>query len=59
MFDLAVLRPFQTAHLIPTTSAPGVNALRSFNVHTIALQLPIKLLTRNGATPTDPMDRNR
>ena len=34
VFDLAALRPFQNLHLIPTPAAPGVNALRSFNVHT-------------------------
>jgi hypothetical protein len=57
VFDLAVLRPFQNLHLIPTPAADGVNALRSFNVHTIAIQVPITQLTRNGKTPTDPMDR--
>ena len=41
VFDLAALRPFQNLHLIPTPAAPGVNALRSFNVHTIAIQVPI------------------
>lgn len=55
IFDLAALRPFQNLHLIPTPAAPGVNALRSFNVHTLALQIPISRLTRNGKVPTDPM----
>ena len=53
VFDLAALRPFQSLHLIPTTNADGVNALRAFNVHTIAIQVPTKRLTRDGSTPTD------
>ena len=53
MFDLAALRPFQNLHLIPTPAADGVNALRAFNVHTIAIQVPIKRLTRSGKKPTD------
>ena len=56
VFDLAVLRPFQSLHLIPTPATDGVNALRSFNVHTIAIQVPISQLTRNGKKPTDVMD---
>jgi hypothetical protein len=55
VFDLAALRPFQHLHLIPTPAAPGVNALRSFNVHTLALQIPITRLTANGKVPTDPL----
>ena len=55
IFDLAALRPFQNLHLIPTPAAPGVNALRSFNVHTIAIQVPITRLTANGKWPKDPM----
>ena len=55
IFDLAALRPFQNLHLIPTPAAPGVNAVRSFNVHTLAVQVPITHLTRDGKAPTDPM----
>ena len=55
IFDLAALRPFQNLHLIPTPAAPGVNAVRSFNVHTLALQVPITHLTRNGKWPKDPL----
>ena len=46
VFDLAALRPFQNLHLISTPAAPGIDALRSFNVHTIAIQVPISRLTR-------------
>jgi hypothetical protein len=54
IFDLADLRPFQNLHLDPRPAAPGVDSLRAFNVHSIALQVPIKDLTANGRTPTDP-----
>ena len=56
VFDLAVLRPFQNLHLIPTPAGAPVNALRAFNVHTIAIQVPITLLTRDGKRPTDVLD---
>ncbi|HEY8884535.1 MAG TPA: DUF4331 domain-containing protein, partial [Chloroflexota bacterium] len=49
VFDLLDLRPFQELHLIPTAAAPGVNALKSVNVHSIALQVPISQLTANGS----------
>jgi Domain of unknown function (DUF4331) len=56
IFDLGALRPFQNLHLINMPgAAPGVNALRSFNVHTLAVQVPIGHLTGDGSTPTDPM----
>jgi hypothetical protein len=55
VFDLAVLRPFQNLHLIPTPATNGRDALKAFNVHTIAIQVPIRQLTRNGGRPTDPM----
>jgi hypothetical protein len=32
----------------------GVDGLRSYNVHSIAIQVPISELTVNGSTPTDP-----
>jgi hypothetical protein len=54
IFDLGDLRPFQNLHLIPTAAAEGVDALRAFNVHSIALQIPIKDLTRNKSVPSDP-----
>jgi hypothetical protein len=56
IFDLGTLRPFQMAHLIPSAQAAGVNGLQGSNVHTIALQVPISDLTRNGRVPTDVMD---
>jgi hypothetical protein len=58
VFDLGTLRPFQNLHLIPTAAAPGVDALRSSNVHSIVLQVPISDLTRDGSTPSDPLAAN-
>ena len=56
IFDLGALRPFQQLHLLNMPgAAEGVDALRSFNVHSIAIQVPISQLTRDGSAPTDPM----
>src|SRR5579875_1485358 len=51
IFDLGTLRPFEHLHLIPSADAVGVNGTQGLNVHTIALQVPITDLTRNGAKP--------
>ncbi len=56
IFDLGALRPFQNLHLIPSAAAMGVNGLQGFNVHTIAIQVPISDLTHDGQVPTDVMD---
>ena len=56
IFDLGALRPFQNLHLIPTPAAPGVNGTKGFNVHSIAIQVPKRDLTRGGFDPTDPAD---
>lgn len=54
IFDLGVLRPFEFAHLIPSAMAmSGVNGLQGFNVHSIALQVPIRDVSRHGGTPDD------
>jgi hypothetical protein len=55
IFDLADLRPLQNLHLIATSPAMGVDATKTLNVHTIAIRVPIKHLTRDGSVPTDPM----
>jgi hypothetical protein len=54
IFDLGTLRPFESLHIIPTPNAPGVNSLQGFNVHSIALQVPIKEISRKGDIPTSP-----
>ena len=55
VFDLAALRPFQNLHLIPTAAAPGIDPLKDLNIHTIAIKVPISMLTRDGSTPSDPI----
>ena len=56
IFDLGALRPFQNLHLLNMPgAAEGVDTLRSFNVHSIAIQVPIPQLMRDGSTPIDPM----
>ncbi len=58
IFDLGDLRPFQNLHLIPTPAATERRlARKTLNVHTIAIQVPIKHLTRDGSRPTDPSER--
>jgi hypothetical protein len=54
IFDLGDLRPFQNLHVIPTAAAPGVDATKSLNIHSIALQVPIKDLTADGTAPKHP-----
>jgi hypothetical protein len=58
IFDLGDLRPFQNLHVIPTAAAPGVDATKSLNIHTIALQVPISHLTASRTQPTNPGSRH-
>ena len=55
IFDLGDLRPLQNLHLIATSPAMGVDATATLNVHTIAIQIPIRKLTRDRSVPSDPM----
>jgi hypothetical protein len=48
VFDLAGLRPFNQAHLIPRATEAGVDGVSGYNTHSIVLQVPIKQLTRDG-----------
>ena len=57
IFDLGALRPLNEAHLISMPNMNGVNSVQSFNVHTIALEIPIKKLTRDGSVPTNPLSK--
>jgi len=58
VFDLADLRPFQKLFAFPPNgaNAAGVNALAGLNVHSIAIQVPISMLTSNGTQPTNVAD---
>jgi len=55
IFDLGDLRPFQHLHLISTPDAAGVDNTKAVNIHSIAIQVPISMLTRDGSKPTDVM----
>jgi hypothetical protein len=55
IFDLGDLRPFQNLHLIPTEATAGVDTLQTLNVHSIAIQVPIKSLTADGSVPKNVM----
>jgi hypothetical protein len=46
IFDLAGLRPFNPAHLIPLPAAQGKDYVAGFNVHSLAIQVPKSQLTR-------------
>jgi hypothetical protein len=53
IFDLGDLRPFQPDFLLKGAAVAGINTLAGLNVHSIAIQVPIKDLTSNGTRPTN------
>ncbi len=57
IFDLGALRPFNENHAIPLANMDGINSVQALNVHSIALEVPIKELTRDGSTPSNPAAR--
>ncbi len=57
-FDLLGLRPLNQAHALPLPQQAGVDGVGGFNTHTIALQVPITQLTKNGLAPSGPSDPN-
>lgn len=56
IFDLGGLRPFNPLHVIPLPAETSVDATKDLNVHSIAIQIPFHWLTKDGSTPTDPID---
>jgi Domain of unknown function (DUF4331) len=59
VFDLGDLRPFEAAHAGSSlTAMPAVNSTDMLNVHSLAIQVPISQLTRNGQTPSSVSDPN-
>src|SRR5215469_16927344 len=60
IFDLGDLRPFENLHAkygmhVLNKPAPGVNDTNQFNVHSIAIQIPIKDIVEPGASgESDP-----
>jgi hypothetical protein len=58
IFDLGDLRPFEKLHIGGMANSVGVNATKGFGVHTIALKVPKRELTRSGNSPTNPTSRD-
>jgi Domain of unknown function (DUF4331) len=56
VFDLLDLRPFQSLNVNPMADATGVNGTNRLNVHTMAIQLPKRMLTYDGSNPINPSD---
>jgi hypothetical protein len=60
IFDLLTLRPFESLSSIPGPNidhAQGVDTTVDLNVHSIALQIPKTLLTKDGSNPTNVLDQ--
>jgi hypothetical protein len=56
IFDLGDIRPLQNLHLVSTAPTASVDTLSALNVHTIAIRVPIRMLTKDGSVPTDPLN---
>ncbi|HEX6095504.1 MAG TPA: DUF4331 domain-containing protein [Thermoanaerobaculia bacterium] len=58
--DLLTLRPVQQLHKVPPAaqSADGVDGLKGYNVHSIAIQVPIAQLVAGGNVPGAPTAAN-
>jgi hypothetical protein len=55
IFDLGDIRELNMAHLIPSATGTSVDPLKTLNIHTIAIKVPIAMLTRDGSVPSDPL----
>ena len=55
IFDLGDIRELNSLHLIPTPTGTSVDPLKDYNIHAIAIKVPISMLTRDGSKPTDPL----
>jgi uncharacterized protein DUF4331 len=53
IFDLGDIRELNSLHLIPTPTGTSVDPLKNFNVHAIAIKVPIHMLTKDGSVPSD------
>ncbi len=54
--DLGGLFDLLTIRVLPGNMGGGIDGLAGFNCHTIALQIPISLLTKDRKTPSGPSD---
>ncbi|HEY1012925.1 MAG TPA: DUF4331 domain-containing protein [Herpetosiphonaceae bacterium] len=52
--DLAAVFDLLTIRKLPGNAGGGVDGLKGYNTHTIAIQLPFSKVTRDGSTPSDP-----
>lgn len=55
-FDLLGERPFNNAHVAQLPVSNGVDSLAGYNVHSIAIQLPMQLVSASGQIPTSATD---
>ena len=53
IFDLGDLRPFQPDFLLKGSAVAGINTLAGLNVHSIAIQVPIRSSPDDGKVPTN------
>jgi hypothetical protein len=56
IFDLAGLRPFNELHAISLPAAAGVDGVGGFNTNSIAIQVPLEMLTKDHALPSSAND---
>lgn len=57
-FYIDVESIFDTLNLHSIGETGGIDTTAGFNVHSIALEVPIEILTRNFSVPTNPLDPN-
>lgn len=57
-FFIAVNEIFDTLNLSSIMATGGKDTLAGLNVHSIAIEVPIRDLTRNSSSPSDPTDPN-
>lgn len=55
-FYIDVESIFDTLNLASLGSTGGTDSTAGFNVHSIAIEVPISVLTRNGSVPTNALD---
>lgn len=56
--DLAAIFDAATIRRLPGNKGGGVDTIAGFNVHVLAIQVPITSVTANGTRPTDANDAN-
>ena len=54
--DLGGIFDLLTIRVLPGNNGGGIDGVAGFNTHTIAMQIPTQLLTKDGQLPTGPND---